>query len=321
MLFPTRLNTLPGLLLAPLPLVAVGGAGLAFISFVGGRATVWRMVGAAGPYSLLMVVAVLGVMFMLSALLGRSPSGRQAPLVVLVGLATLPWLLGIAGTQEAMEKVLAALPDASGERALTALVAGTGEAMVTRLLGAWMSAALLVCVAVGLVLLRARAVRRGEGAGIPLGVALSLMLGSLALLVALEAHHLFELLTPLATRPPEAQAGLVTQGIEKLEWMQELRSASLVALAVLASALIGWRFFLRPETVRRWMGSLLLMALTAIILILDSRPMQLAAASVREAGVSRALLPGMVRPNLANARSVATRARPYSPVPVIRAEQ
>ncbi|WNG33209.1 hypothetical protein F0U61_05955 [Archangium violaceum] len=321
MLFPTRLNTLPGLMLAPLPLVAVGGAGLGFISFVGGRAAVWRLADAAGPYSLLMAMGVLAVTLMLAALLGRSPSGRHVPLVVLMGLATLPWLLGIAGTQEAMEKVLAALPDAGSGNALTALVAGTGEAMVTRLLGAWMSAALLVCVAVGLVLLRAPAVRRGEDAGILLGAVLSLMLGGIALLVALEAHQLFELLTPLATRSPELQAGLITQGMEKLEWMQELRAASLGALAVLAATLIGWKFFLRPETVRRWMGNLLLVGLAALVLLLDALPMQLAARGVREAGVSRTLLPMVLRQNPTNARSAAPRSRPTSPVPLIRVEK
>ena len=50
-------------------------------------------------------------MGVLSGLLCMGLSGRHAPLVVLVGLAMLPWFLGIAGTQEAMERVLAMLPD------------------------------------------------------------------------------------------------------------------------------------------------------------------------------------------------------------------
>ncbi|HYO55783.1 hypothetical protein [Archangium sp.] len=280
--------------MAALPPAAVVGFGFAFLSFAGGRAEVWRMTDSTGPYSVLMAIAVLGVTLVLSGLLSMGPSGRHAPLVVLVGLATLPWLLGIAGTQEAVEKVLAALPDAGNGDALAVLVAGTGEAMVTRLLGAWMSAALLVAVAVGLVLLRERATLVEEDSGRLLGAALGLALGSIALLVALEAHHLFELLTTLATQAPEARAGLIAAGTKKLTHLQELRSATLGALAVLALALICWQFILRPEDVTQWAGSLMLAALAAAVLVLDARPMQLAARGAREADVSRTLLPMLV---------------------------
>jgi hypothetical protein len=319
MLVPARLNTLPGLLLAVLPPVAVLGFGLAFLSFAGGRAEVWRMTDATGPYSVLMAVAVLAVMLVLSGLLSMGPSGRHAPLVVLVGLATLPWLLGIAGTQEAVEKVLAALPDAGNGDALAVLVAGTGEAMVTRLMGAWMSAALLVAVAVGLVLLRERAALVGEEAGRLLGAALGLALGSTALLVALEAHHLFELLTTLATQAPEARAGLIAAGTEKLTSLQALRSATLGALTVLSLALICWQFFLRPEAVTQWAGSLLLAALAAAVLILDARPMQLAAQGAREADVSRALLPMLVHHDPSSALDAVP--SPHLPPPGLRSDR
>ncbi|MFY0583682.1 hypothetical protein ACN28S_63675 [Cystobacter fuscus] len=66
--------------------------------------------GCAGLYSVLMWLGI-GVTLVLSTLLCRGSAGRHAPLVLLVGLATLPWLLGIAGTQEAMRRVLAALPE------------------------------------------------------------------------------------------------------------------------------------------------------------------------------------------------------------------
>jgi hypothetical protein len=301
MLVPAKLNTLSGLLVALLPPVAVVGFGSAFLSYVGGRTEVWRMADTAGPYSLLMAAAVLGVAVMLSMLLSMGLTGRHAPLVVLVGIATLPWFLGIAGTEEAMERVLEALPDVGSGDALSVLVAGTGEAMVTRLLGAWASSALLVGVAVGLVLLRGRAALVGEGAGQLLGAALSLVLGSIALLVALEAHQLFQLLTTLATQAPEARAGFISAGTERLAHLQGLRQAALVALAVSALSLVSWQFFLRPQAVSQWAGSLMLAALSAAVLLLDARPLELAARGAREAGLSRLLLPMLVRSSASHA--------------------
>jgi hypothetical protein len=321
MLFPTRLNTLPGLLPALPPPVAVAGFGLLFLSLVGGHAGVWRLADAAGPYSLLMAVAVLGVMVLLSALLRRGPMGRPAPLLVLVGLATVPWFLGIAGTQEAVQRVLAALPDVGSRDALAVLVAGTGQAMVTRLLGAWMSAALLGGVAVGLVLMRVRGARAGEGTGRLLGAALSLALGSIALLVALEAHHLFKLLTTLAMQAPEARAGLVAVGTEQLAQLQELRSALLGVLGTIALALICWEYFPRPEALSQWRGSLVLAALSATVLVLDARPLQLAAEGAGDADASRTLLPMLMHNGQVTARAATPLPRPSALTPGFRSAQ
>lgn len=290
MLVPAKLNPLPGLALASLPPVAVLGSSLAFLSFVGGSSVAWRMADVAGSYSLLLVGAVVGVTCVLSWLLCMGLSGRHAPLVALVGLATLPWFLGIAGTEEAMERVLAALPDVGGGNALAVLVSGTGEAMVTRLLGAWTSAALLVVVSVGLVLLRKQAALSGEDAGRLLGAALGLVLGGIALLVALEAHQLFELLTSLATQAPEARAGLILAGTRKLAQLQEVRSAALGALGVLALALVCWQLFLRPEAIGQWVGSMALVALAAAVLMLDAHPLRLATQRTRQADLASLLL-------------------------------
>ncbi len=289
MLLPARPNPLPGLALAAIPPVALGGFGLTFLSRLGGRVGLERLADAAGSYSVLLVGAGLAVTVALSVLLCLGLTRRRAPLVLMVGLATLPWFLGIAGTEEAVERVLAALPDVGSGDALAVLVGGTGGAMVTRLLGAWTSAALLVGVAVGLVPLRARATE--DEVGGLLGAALGLTLGGIALLVALEAHHLFELLTTLAAQAPEARGRLLETGTAELARLQELRAAGLGALGVLALALIGWQFFLRPEAVGQWAGSVTLAALTAAVLLMDAYPMERAAEGAREAGLPRCLLP------------------------------
>jgi len=301
MLAPFRMNSLPGLLLAALPPVAAAGFGLALLSLVGGGAQVWRMAGASGPYSLLMAVGVLGVTFVLSALLGMGPAGRHAPLVVLVGLATLPWMLGIAGSQEAMERVLAALPEGRHGEALAQWVAGTGEAMVTRLVGAWMSAALLGAVALGLVLLHKRATSGGEQTGRLLGAALAMALGGTALVVALEAHQLFELLTSLAARTPDTRTELITASTGTLAHLQELHAALMGLMAILALALVCWQFFLRPEAVTQWAGSVMLGVLAAAVVVLDARPMQLVAQEASRAKSPGTPLPLLVRGMLSDA--------------------
>lgn len=313
MLLPPRVNPHPALLLATLPLMGGVGSALALLSFVG-RGQAWHMVDAAGPYSVLMAGAVLGVMLLLAMVLRTSPSAQPAPLVVVVGLAMLPWFLGIAGTHAAMERMLGTLAsEVDRGAALAVLVPGAGQAMVTRMLGAWMSAALLVSVAMGLVLQQGRTALGQEPSGRLLGAALGLTLGVSALLVALEAHHLFELLTTLSTQAPETRAGLVSRGIAQLAQLEELRSATLGALGVVALALVGWQFFLRPEAIMQWVGSLVLVALAATVLFLDTRPLRLTVRADWQAEGSRPGATLRVRDVLASALSAmppATHLRP-----------
>ena len=277
MLVPLRLGLYSAPFSALLPPLAGVLGGVALSAYVGGGTRVWHMAGAAGPYGVLMVGAVLGVAGLLSRLLRGGPSAQPAPLVVLVGLALLPWLLGIAGTQDAMERVLAALPaDVDHGDGLRALVSGTGAAMVTRLLGAWMSAALLASVALGLGLQLGGASAGREEPGQWLGAALGLVLSGLALIVALEAHQLFELLTSLTPQAPRLQSGHVVRVGARLGELHALRSACLGVLALLTLALVGRQFFPRPKAVSRWAGSLVLAALAVSVLFLDARPLRLA---------------------------------------------
>ncbi len=301
MLVPFRLNSLPGLLVAALPPMAVAGFGLALLSLVGGGAQVWRMAGASGAYSLLMVTGVVGVTCVLSALLGMGPAGKHAPLVVLVGLATLPWMLGIAGSQESMERVLATLPEGHHGEALAQWVSGTGEAMVTRLVGAWMSAALLGAVALGLVLQHKRAAHRGEPSGRLLGAALGLALGGMALVVALEAHQLFALFTSLGERAPETRALLISASTDTLARLQACRMALMGLMAILSLALVCWQFFLHPDAVGQWAGSLMLGAIVALVVILDGRPLRLAAEEASRAQAPGTPLSSLIRGVLADA--------------------
>jgi hypothetical protein len=147
-----------------------------------------------------------------------------------------------------------------------------------------------VSVSVGVVLLREQAALSGEDAGRLLGAALGLVLGGIALLVALEAHRLFELLTSLAPLAPEARAGLILSGTQELARLQEVRSAALGALGVLALALVCWQLFVRPEAVGQWVSSMALVALAAAVLMLDAHPLRLATRGTRQADLASLLL-------------------------------
>jgi hypothetical protein len=185
-----------------------------------------------------------------------------------------------------MRRVLAALPEVGGRDALAMLAAGTGEAMVTRRLGAWTSAALLGAVAVGLVLVHKHR-RAGEDSERMLGAALALVLGFSALLAALEAHLLVELLTPRAAPGSGEHAARLATDTARLTSLQELRWALLGALMVLGLTLVGWRLIPRPRAVAQWAGSLTLVAIAAAVLALDTRPLQLAAWGAWRADASR----------------------------------
>ena len=113
---------------------------------------------------------------------------------------------------------------------------------------------------------------------------------TLALLVVLEAHQLFNLMTELAVARPEAREGVLALGTADFAVLKELRSAAVGVLAVLALALVCWQFFEHPGAVTQWAGSLLLATLAAALLVMDARPLHLAEEEARAAGLPTALL-------------------------------
>jgi hypothetical protein len=288
MLVLPRFNLLPGLWLTLVLLAVALGFGTAFLALVGGTAELSRVAELAGPLSPLLVLGGLGLLGLIAGLLGMSTARTTPPpLLVAVGLALVPWLLGLASTQERLEHTLGALPRVGSGQVLAALAEGTSEAMVTRLLGSWMSAALLVGVAVGLGVLR---LGQREQSGLGLGAALSLVLAGIALLVALEAHQLFNLMTELASARPEVLERVLAAGTADFALLRELRSAAVGALAVLALVLVSWQFFEHPRAVTQWAGSLLLATLAAALLVMDARPLRRAEEGARAAGLPTALL-------------------------------
>ncbi|MET0403098.1 MAG: hypothetical protein ABW123_11875 [Cystobacter sp.] len=316
MLVPVRLPFIHGLLIAAIPLLAMGGFGLAMPPITEAGAEPWCIAGStAGLYGILMWLGIVGVTLGLSMLLSMGTADKHAPLVLLVGLATMPWLLGVAGTQEAMRQVLVTLPSVGGRDALEVLAAGTGEAMMARLVGAWSSAALLSAVTLGLLLLYKQARRAGEGAGRLIGAALSLALAVTALLAAYEAHLLMQMLTPLVAPASGVHAEQLAILGARLSEVHGLRSALLGMLAVLGLTLVGWQFFPSPRAVNQWAGSLALVAIAATVLVLDTRPLQLAARGAWKVDASHLLLPSALHDTLATALG-ATRL----PAPALRTE-
>ncbi|MFP2934385.1 hypothetical protein ACLESO_56575, partial [Pyxidicoccus sp. 3LG] len=109
-----------------------------------GAAAFALTVDAAGPYAALVALALLVELPVLALALASTGMERRVPLPVMLGMATLPWMLGLMGTEVLVDRALAVLPHTDAVEAGLALASSTGQAMAPRLLGAWTSAALLL---------------------------------------------------------------------------------------------------------------------------------------------------------------------------------
>lgn len=241
---------------------------------------VGRMVDAAGPFAALVALALLVELPLLSLALTVPGGERRVPLGALLGLATLPWMLGLLGTEVLMDRAQAALAHLDGVEAGLALASSTGQAMAPRLLGAWTSAALLLGLALGLALARAHPEdggrRRSRGLLLASGVAASL--ASVALVGALEARNFFELLTGLARVPESERAQLWASGLETAARLRALRWACTAVLAVLGFMLLARKR--RDEaSPLGWSARLVPTAAVAALLALDANPVHIATAS------------------------------------------
>ncbi|XXF78834.1 hypothetical protein P2318_03470 [Myxococcaceae bacterium GXIMD 01537] len=235
-----------------------------------------RLAEAAGPFAGLVLLAGLAEVGFLTVMLCHTGSGRPVPLAVMLGVATLPWTLGLLGTEVLLGRAVAGLAALDSLQARSALAAGTGRAMASRMLGAWMSSALLGGLALGLgvaKLLERRTglVRCPRGRGLLLGSAVALALATVAVVGALEAHHLFHRLTgpTLAERTLLDAAGCDMAPLRPLRW------GGLGLLAVLGLTLAHRRLRDRKAPpAMEWAGTLTLLAAVSALLLLDAHPLR-----------------------------------------------
>jgi hypothetical protein len=295
MLVPARPSLGPGLLAAAVAPVTVLLSSVLLSVWVGSGG-LSLITEAAGPFAALVLLTGLAEMAFLAVLLCQTGAGRTVPLAVMLGLATLPWTLGLLGTEVILGRALAVLPELDDLQARSTLVAGTGQAMASRMLGAWTSAVLLGALALGLFVARlalpaAERARRVRGGSLLFGSAVALALALVAVAGALEAHHLFDSLTRLAHAPAADRALLVEDGVAGVTRWRPLRWGGMGLLAVLGLALFHWKTRSGARQALEWVGSLALLAAVGALLMLDAHPLRFASRGARAAGLERLVHP------------------------------
>jgi hypothetical protein len=239
-----------------------------------------RAVEAAGPFAAVVALALLVELPLLALALADAGMERRVPLVVMVGMATLPWMLGLLGTDVLAGRALASLPHPDAVETGLARAMGMGRAMAPRLLGAWTSVALLLGLALGLALAHFDPAHRGGASGahrargLLLASGVCASLASVALVGVLEARHLFELLTGLGRTPAAERMEWMTQGLAVTARLRLLRWGCTGVLAVLGLLLLARR----PSGGRRsplgWSARLVPAGAVAALLVLDAHPVR-----------------------------------------------
>jgi hypothetical protein len=272
------------------------------VGWAGGPGELSRITGAAGSFTSLVLLSGLVELAFLTLMVCHIGTGRVVPLAVMLGMATLPWTVGLLGTEVLLGRAVAALPGLEASDARNALALGVGEAMASRMLGAWVSAALLLGLGLGLGLAGAscelpfRSSPQGSAASLVFGVVVAIALSAIALVGALEAHRLFELLTGLPQAPIAARASLLSQAADEVARLRPVRQACQALLLTLAAVLLVWQTRRCARPARGWMGSVFLAAAVTALLLLDSHPMRLAEQGARAAGLGAPAVPAGFEP-------------------------
>jgi len=294
MLVTARPSLAPGVFAATAaPLLIVLSSWL-LVPWAGGSETLSRLVEASGAFGPLVIIWGLVELAFLSMMLCHVSVGREVPITVLLGVATLPWTMGLLGTEVYVSRTVAALSTLEAMDARTTLALGVGEAMASRVLGAWTSAALLGGLGLGLHLARASGEvtlvsRRGQ-TGLLFGGLMAFALAAVAVVGVIEAYQLFELLTRLEQVPVAERAQLLVQATHEVARLQPIRwaSAGLLVALVLASV---WHSRRNTQAEHGWTESAILLAAVAALLVLDGHPLRSALQGARAAGLAPLWVP------------------------------
>jgi hypothetical protein len=249
------------------------------VVWAGGPEQLSRAIHAAGPCASLVLLVGLAQQGFLALKICNLSAGRVVPLAVMLGLATLPWTVGLLGTEAFIHQAAGAPSGA--------------QAMASRMLGAWVSAALLLGLGLGLAMTgtpaRApwRPAPRGSSASVVFGVLGAFALAAIALVGALEAHRLFETLSRLPLVPLSDRESLLTQASEDLARLRTVRLVCQGALVTLGAALLGWRALRASSLTQSWVGSAFLAAAITALLVLDAHAAQSAAAQLPQSSQNR----------------------------------
>jgi hypothetical protein len=300
MLVTARPSLAPGVFAAAAaPLLIVLSSWL-LVPWAGGSETLSRLIGASGAFGPLVIISGLVELAFLSMMLCHLSIGRVVPVTVLLGVATLPWTMGLLGTEVIVGRTVAALSTLEVSDARATLALGVGEAMASRVLGAWMSAALLGGLGLGLHLAWASGEvtlvsRRGHAVGLLFGGLTAFALAAIAVVGVVEAYQLFELLTRLEQVPVAERMPLLVRAADEVARLQPVRwgSTGLLVALVLVSV---WKSRRAAQAERDWTESAILLAAVAALLVLDGHPLRSALQGGRAAGLVPVLLPEGFQP-------------------------
>lgn len=297
MLVTARPSLAPGVVAAATAPMTVLFSSWLLIHQAGGLDELARVTGSAGAFSTLVLLSGLVELSFLTLMICHLGMGRLVPLPVMLGMATLPWTVGLLGSEVVVNRVVAILAELDAADARSALALGVGEAMASRMLGAWMSATLLTGLGLGLATVGATGVgawhcaHRGSTTSLLFGVLVAFALATIALVGALEAHQLFDALMRVAHAPLSARARLLYDATEGMTDLRSLRYTCMALLATLGVMFFAWQARRRARPAQGWMGSAFLAAAVTSLLLLDAHPMSTATAGARSAGLGPFLLP------------------------------
>jgi hypothetical protein len=300
MLVTARPSLAPGVFAAAAaPLLIVLSSWLV-VPWAGGTETFSRLIGASGSFGPLVIISGLVELAFLSVMLCHLSVGRVVPITVLLGVATLPWTMGLLGTEVIVGRTVAALSVLEASDARATLALGVGEAMAPRVLGAWTSAALLAGLGLGLHLARSSGevtlvAGRGHSAGLLLGGLTAFALAAIAVVGVIEAYQLFELLTRLEQVPLAERSQLLVRATDEVARLRPVRwgSTGLLVALVLASL---WKSRRVSQSERGGTESAILLAAVAALLVLDGHPLRSALQGARSVGLAPVLLPEGFQP-------------------------
>lgn len=299
MLVTARPSLAPGVFAATAAPLFVFLSSWLLVPWAGGSETLSPLVEASGTFGPLVIISGMVELAFLSMMLCHVSVGREVPITVLLGVATLPWTVGLLGTEVMVGRTVAELSTLDASDARTTLALGVGEAMASRVLGAWTSAALLGGLGLGLHLARAsgevtRVSRRGQG-GLLFGGLTAFALAAIAVLGALEAYQLFGLLTHLEQVPVAERTQLLVRALDEVARLQPIRWASTGLLVALALGSV-WQSRRHTQAEHGWAESGILLAAVAALLVLDGHPLRSALQGARAVGLVPLLVPEGFQP-------------------------
>ena len=297
MLITARPSLAPGVVAAVTAPMTVLFASLLWVAWAGGPDELARITSAAGSFTSLVILSGLVELAFITLMICHIGTGHVVPLAVMLGMATLPSTVGLLGTEVVVGRVVAALAGLETPDARNALALEVGQAMATRMLGAWMSAALLLGLGLGLGMASAsadlpfRSPPQGSRASLLFGLVVACVLAAIAVLGALEAHLFFSALTQLPQTPIADRVSLLSGAAEEVARLRPIRLACQVLLITLGGVLLVWQRHRSTHPARGWMGSAFLAAAVAALFMLDGHPLRLAEEGARAAGLGAASLP------------------------------